>query len=121
VTLVGADGTVLLEARAALLIAAPQPAVSETRERALRFLRKGNEMLAEGQVAPARPLFERGADLGLAEATMALAATYDPAELGRRPQLRGIQPDLEQARRWYERARMLGAPEAGERLRRLGR
>jgi hypothetical protein len=31
----------------------------------------------------------------------------------------GMQPDRELARRWYERARELGAPEAERRLRRL--
>jgi TPR repeat protein len=71
-------------------------------------------------VAPARQLYERAADLGLAEAAMALAATYDAAELAS-PHLRGIRPDAKEAKRWYERARALGAPEAGQRLQRLGR
>jgi hypothetical protein len=120
VTLVGVDGTVLVEARSTLVIGASPPSRSEGRERALRFLRKGNERLAEGLVAPARLLYERAADLGLAEAAMALAATYDPARLGR-GNLRGVQPDPKEARRWYERARALGAPEAEQRLRRLDR
>ena len=71
VELVGRDGTVLVEAKATLLIAAtaPTPAPgSDARERAQRFVQKGNERLAEGLVAPARLLFERAADLGLAEA-----------------------------------------------------
>jgi len=33
---------------------------------------------------------------------------------------RGIQPNMDEARKWYERARELGAPEAEERLARLG-
>jgi hypothetical protein len=94
---------------------------AEARERARRFLQKGTERLQEGLVAPARLLFERAADLGLAEAAMALAETYDPAVLGTRQNLQAIQPDPDQARRWYERARTLGAPQAAERLRRLGR
>jgi hypothetical protein len=32
----------------------------------------------------------------------------------------GLQPDVKTARVWYERARELGAPQAEERLRRLG-
>jgi TPR repeat protein len=50
---------------------------------------------------------------------MALAATYDPAELQRLGAL-GLKADREAARRWYERALQLGAAEAAERLRRLG-
>ena len=47
-----------------------------------------------------------------------LAATYDPSELARL-QVQGIAPDPAEARKWYERARELGAPEAEERLARL--
>lgn len=118
VTLVGQDGSVLAEARSTLVIAAPPGSSPEDRKRALRFLQKGDKQLAGGMVAPARLLYERAADLGLAQAAMALAATYDPAELSL-SHLRGIQPDANQARRWYARARALGAPEAGQRLRRL--
>ena len=75
--------------------------------------------MAQGLVAPARLLFERAADLGLAEAAMALAATYDAVELNK-PNLRGIGPDDTLAKRWYERARQLGASEADIRLQRLG-
>jgi len=89
------------------------------RERALQLLKKGEEQLAQGLVAPARLLFERAADLGLAEAAMALGATYDAAELDK-PYLRGIGADARKAQRWYERALELGAGEADMRLRRLG-
>ena len=36
------------------------------------------------------------------------------------PPWQGVQPNLGEARKWYERARELGAPEAEERLARLG-
>jgi hypothetical protein len=89
------------------------------REQAFHLLKKGEEQLAQGLVAPARLLFERAADLGLAQAAMALAATYDALELDK-PNLRGIGPDDKLAKRWYERARQLGASEADLRLQRLG-
>ena len=50
---------------------------------------------------------------------MALGATYDAVELDK-PNLRGIGPDDTLAKRWYERARQLGASEANMRLQRLG-
>ena len=34
--------------------------------------------------------------------------------------VRGIQPDAKEARRWYERARQLGATDTNKRLERLG-
>ena len=50
---------------------------------------------------------------------MALADTFDAQELARLG-VRGIQPDPNKARRWYERAQQLGAGDAEERLRRIG-
>ena len=49
----------------------------------------------------------------------AAAATHDPRELARW-RVQGVLPNLAEARKWYERARELGAPEAEERLARLG-
>jgi TPR repeat protein len=48
-----------------------------------------------------------------------LAATYDPREIARVGAV-GVQPNLAEARRWYTRAIELGAPDAAERLARLG-
>jgi TPR repeat protein len=147
ITLVSADGSLLAEAKSTLVVAAapsaaavlragppPQPPARveapplppasgpklspDARERALRLVKKGDEQLAEGGIAQARLLYERAAEAGLALGAMALAATYDPVELQHLGAL-GLKPDHEAARRWYERARQLGAPEAELRLRRL--
>jgi hypothetical protein len=91
----------------------------EARQRALRFVERGEEQLREGNVAQARLLFERAADAGLAQGAMLLAATYDPRELQRLGVI-GIQPDVQAARRWYQRARQLGSIEAERSLQRLG-
>jgi hypothetical protein len=142
ITLVSADGSVLAEARSTLIVAGPvargvskaplnipleqpppveaRPELSpEARERAMRLVKKGNEQLAEGGIAQARLLYERAADAGLALGAMAMAATYDAVELERLG-VRGLKADPELARKWYQRARQLGAVEADERLRRLG-
>jgi hypothetical protein len=101
-------------------VAAPPPALDPARRAsALKFVKRGDEELADGRVAPARLLYERAAEMGLAQAALALAGTYDPAELNQ-PHLRNVQPDLAEAKRWYERARALGAAEAATRLQRLG-
>jgi hypothetical protein len=96
-----------------------RPMTPQDRERALRLVKKGEEQLADGNVSAARLFYERAADAGLAQGAMALAATFDEAELARLG-VRGIQPDAKQARRWYERAKQLGAGDAEERLRRIG-
>jgi hypothetical protein len=92
----------------------------QDRERAVRLMQKGEEHLAEGNVSAARLMFERAADVGLAQGAMALAATFDETELARLSVRGGIHPDAKEARRWYERALQLGAADAEPRLRRLG-
>lgn len=128
VALVGPDGSVLAETKCVLDIATAvpmsAPAVvremsSEDRKRAFQLLQKGDDLLSQGLVAPARQIYERAAELGLAQAAMALGATYDAAELNQ-PHLRNVLPDQAEARRWYERANAMGAAEAAARLQRLG-
>ena len=96
-----------------------QPMATQDRERALRLVKRGDEQLAEGNVAAARLFYERAADAGLAQGAMALAGTFDAEELTRLG-VRGIPPDAKEARRWYERAHQLGASDAEERMRRIG-
>jgi hypothetical protein len=157
VSLVGVDGTLLAEARIALIVgpaamiapaeraaeepaqkrstfAPPPPAPkadrgapalprppelsAQDKARAERLLAQGEKHLSDGKVEAARGFFQRAADTGLAAGAVRLAATYDPAELARL-QVQGVVPDRALARKWYERARELGAPEAEERLARL--
>jgi hypothetical protein len=86
---------------------------------AMRMLTKGDDLLAAGNVALARLFYQRAAEMGLGSGALALASTFDASELQRRG-IAGVQPDAEQARQWYERAKDLGAPEAAERLSNLG-
>jgi TPR repeat protein len=148
IRLVGEDGTMLAEAKTVLVIqapaaAAPAPATAATprpppekgaepfapprapvlspaeREAAERLVARGEREIEQGNVANARQFFLRAAQAGLARGALLLAATYDPRELARW-RVQGTQPNLGEARKWYERARELGAPEAEERLARLG-
>jgi hypothetical protein len=143
VALVSIDGTPLAEARTSLLVAPsfppparrPEPGFAATARpmetmardseqtqriaaQGERFIAQGEQYLTEGNMAVARQFFQRAADLGYAPGAMRLATTYDPIELSRL-HVQGIAPDPEQARRWYERARELGAPDADERLAKL--
>jgi TPR repeat protein len=103
----------------------PQPAPrppelsAEEKARAEKLMAQGEKFLSQGNIAVSRQYFQRAAEAGLAAAALRLAATYDPAELSR-IQAQGVVPDRAEARKWYERARELGASEAEERLARLG-
>lgn len=131
ISLIAMDGRLLAQARSMLVIqsapqtsaslapAAPAPAAEE-QARAERLLARGAAYLANGNIMGARDFFERAADAGLAASALQLAATYDPAELTRM-KVQGVKPDVGLARKWYERARQLGAAEAAEPLMRLGR
>ncbi len=149
IQLVAVDGTMLAEGRTALIVAPaasvaaapaepqqkrsslvpPLPPVArpvprqselsaEERARADRLVSQGERHLDQGNIGAARLFFQRAAEAGSARGAIRLAATYDPAELGRL-QVQGVNPDRNEARKWYERARELGAPEAEERLARL--
>ena len=93
---------------------------AEQRSRAEQLVTEGDKYLAQGKVAGARLFYRQAADMGLAGGAIRLAATYDPAELSRLKVL-GVASDPAEARKWYERARELGAPEAEQRLARLTR
>jgi hypothetical protein len=149
ISLVAGDGSTLVEARTALVVGPPRvlaapidpppvpkrvepsspapparaarvlPEVSpEDKARGERYLALGERHLEQGNIGAARSFFQRAAEAGLAEGALRMAATFDPAELARLDAV-ALNPDREQARKWYERARELGAREAEERLARL--
>jgi hypothetical protein len=137
ISLVSIDGAVLAEAKTTLVVTQP-PApradssagsevartpvpklTAEQRERAQALHAKGLEKLEHGDVYGARKFFELAGGMGLAQGAVAAAGTYDPDELAKL-RVMGLQPDVAAARKWYERARELGAVEAADRLRRLG-
>jgi hypothetical protein len=92
---------------------------AEERARAEHLVVQGEKYLGDANIEAARQFFRRAADAGLAAAALRLAATYDPAELVQL-HAEGVVANKAEARRWYERARQLGATEAEGRLARLG-
>jgi hypothetical protein len=85
---------------------------------AAQFLQRAQLMLSSGNIGAARVLLERAVELGSGEAALVLGSTYDAArsrELG----IAWSTPNSGLARRWYERAAMLGAEDARQRLRDL--
>jgi len=87
------------------LPATPAPDVVAT------LLRRGDEMLARGDVSTARQFYERALSSGSTLGARSLARTYDPAVLGRGSP--AADPDAAAA--WYDRAARLGNSEASAR------
>jgi hypothetical protein len=94
-----------------------RPRLDKTRENFL--IRRAQQLMKTGNVAAARMIFE---DLALrrnAHAAYLMGRTYDPSVL-KDIFVVGLQPDIEEARRWYRRAMELGSVRARERLEELG-
>jgi len=91
----------------------------EDRARAIKLLERGNQLMATKDFSAAQHFYLRAAEMGLPEAAMALGKRYDPGELERLGAI-GMQADRETARKWYEKARELGSPDADAFLRRMG-
>jgi hypothetical protein len=80
-----------------------------------RLVKRGEDYLAQGDIAAARLILGRAAEARDARAAFSLAATYDPAVL-KQLHVVGFRPDIVQARAWYERAAEYGSAEASRRL-----
>jgi TPR repeat protein len=79
--------------------------------RATDLLARGQEAEQLGDVSGARRFYASAVQLGSATAARNLGRLYDPVFL-KRTALGGIDPDLWQARHWYELAIAMGDPEA---------
>ena len=74
------------------------------------LLRRGDALLALGDVSGARRFYERAAEAGSAAGARAAGRTHDPAVLAGLG-VRGIRPDPAAAAEWYRRAEALAAQE----------
>jgi hypothetical protein len=97
--------------------AAPEsgPSNSLTRKEIAGLLRRGQDLVAAGDIASARLVLTHLAEAGVAEASLILAGTYDPAVLATRKMV-GVQGDPAKARAWYARAAEQGSSDARRRL-----
>jgi hypothetical protein len=79
------------------------------------LIKRGQDLLAAGDVQSARLLLLRGAEARDARAALLVGTTYDPARL-RQMGADGPLADVAQARLWYQRAKEWGEPDAQRRL-----
>lgn len=92
-----------------------RPTVSLTRNEITALLRRGQDLIAAGDIASARLVLTHVAEAGDANAAFILAGTFDPAVLATR-RVVGVQADPAKARAWYARAAEQGSSEARRRL-----
>jgi hypothetical protein len=102
----------------------PQPASPARQTRSAEqendSLARGATLMRNGDIAAARLLYEDLAISGSAKGARALAETFDPVYL-KSVFVAGLQPNLEKARIWYERAAELGDTVSISRLSALDR
>jgi len=79
------------------------------------LLRRAKSLLSIGDITSARLLLERAADAQEPEAALMLAGTYDP-QVQASQDLRGVAPEPETAKVWYQKAAQLGSADAKRRL-----
>ena len=80
----------------------------------LVLVKRGQELLASGDILSARLLLQRAAEARDARAALLLGTTYDPALL-KQFGANGLA-DVAQARNWYQKARQWGEPDAQRQL-----
>jgi hypothetical protein len=87
------------------------------REEISILLKRGEDFIANGDLASARLVLQRAAEAGDPGAALRLAGTYDPIVLERQsaPGF-AVNANIAMARTWYERAKELGSKDALRRL-----
>jgi hypothetical protein len=105
-------------------VASPEPPVAARAEPPVReinpnevagFVRRAQDLLATGDLQAARLLLLRAAQAHDARAALLLAKSFDPIA-SKRFGMADAEPDLAQARNWYQKAEEWGASEARREL-----
>jgi len=105
-------------------IASPEPAVAAHAEPPVReinpdevagFVKRAQDLLATGDLQAARLLLLRAAQAHDARAALLLAKSFDPI-VSKQFGMADAEPDLAQARNWYQKAEQWGASEARREL-----
>jgi hypothetical protein len=99
----------------------PQPAAKTATlapDEIAMLVKRGKDLMMNGDISSARLLLRRAAAAGNAEAALAFGSTFDPAVITRLGAI-GVQADAAKARKWYERAAALGSNFASEQIAKL--
>jgi hypothetical protein len=89
-------------------------------QRIASLVRRGADLVQNGDFAAARLLLRPAAEAGDPQAALMLGATFDPVIVADQGVI-GLTPDPGVARAWYQRAMTSGSTEASARIERLAR
>ena len=95
--------------------AVSQPVRSLDRDEIAMLYRRGEQLIQQGDIAAARLMFQRAAEVGDARSALALGASYDPDVL-RKLGVLGVAANATLAREWYAKASSFGSSEAALRI-----
>jgi hypothetical protein len=99
-------------------VAAPSfspPPRTLDRDEIATLYKRGEQLIQQGDIAAARLMFTRAAEVGDARSALALGASYDPDVLKKLGVL-GVAADAALAREWYSKASSFGSREAAQRI-----
>jgi hypothetical protein len=82
------------------------------------LLQRARKLAEARDIPAARLVLRRAAEAHSAQAALALGGMYDPNVL-RTLGVQGVEPDIAEARSWYEKAKEYGSAEAVQRLQML--
>jgi hypothetical protein len=91
------------------------PVRSLDRDEIAALYKRGEQLIQQGDIAAARLMFARAAEVGDARSALALGASYDPDVLKKLGVL-GVAADAALAREWYSKASSYGSREAAMRI-----
>jgi hypothetical protein len=91
------------------------PVRSLDRDEIAALYKRGEQLIQQGDIAAARLMFLRAAEVGDARSALALGASYDPDVLKKLGVL-GVAADAALAREWYSKASSYGSREAAQRI-----
>src|SRR5664279_5394775 len=94
---------------------APETARQMDPKEIAALIKRGEELLSNGDISAARLLLQRAAETHDVRAAFVLAGTYDPMLIGQISR-GGGGSDVALARVWYQRARDWGSPDAPRQL-----
>jgi hypothetical protein len=84
-------------------------------EEVTALIQRARKLAEARDIAAARLVLRRAAEAHSAQAALALGGMYDPNVL-KSLGVQGVESDIAEARRWYERAKEYGSEEAPRRL-----
>ncbi len=118
IALAGKSDDALASANSTVTVISAPDATRLSSAEATTLVKRGDTLMASGDIDAARLLFRLAAEGSSAAGALKLAETYDP-NVAKTGAGTAWSASLERARAWYMRAAVLGADKATQRLRKL--